>query len=192
MENLFLICLIPPASIVEDVDKIRNYIADEFKVYESLKRPAHITLIAPLKITSGATEKRFFSALSTAVFSDAFTQVLSHFNAFPPHTFYLNVEQNRGIMSLQSEIKKALNPLKLDSQRDNFKFTPHLTLAFKDVKPPVFESIIKAFKDRKFKRAFTVSGFSVYKHIDKKWQPYKEFQFRNPQENPSKRDLFNS
>ena len=93
-------------------------------------------------------------------------------------------------MNLQKQIKKALIPLKLDSQRDNFKFTPHLTLAFKDVKPPVFDSIINTFKDRKFKRTYTVSGFSVYKHMDKKWQLYKEFPFKNPQENPADRDLF--
>lgn len=190
MENLFLICLIPPASIVDDVDEIRNYIAEKFQVYESLKRPAHITLYGPIKIASRDTEERFFNALSTAVFSDPFTQVLYNFNSFLQHTFYLDVEQNIGIMNLQKQIKKALIPLKLDSQQDNFKFTPHLTLAFKDVKPPVFESIINTFKDRKFKRTYTVSGFSVYKHMDKKWQPYKEFPFKNPQENPADRDLF--
>lgn len=190
MENLFLICLIPPASIIEDIDEIRNYIADKFKVYESLKRPAHITLYNPVKITSRDTEERFFNALSTAAFSDSFTQVLLNFNAFPQHTFYLEAEQNPDIMNLQRQIKKALTPLKLDFQRENFKFTPHLTLAFKDVKPPVFESIVNTFKDKKFKRTFTVSGFSVYKHIDKKWQPYKEFPFRKPQDNPATKDLF--
>jgi len=188
MENLFLVCLVPPTSIVEDVDEIRNYIADEFKVYESLKRPAHITLYNPVKIASEEMEKRFFYALSTAAFSIPFVQVLQNFSSFPQHTFFLDVEKNPGIMDLQSQIKKALAPLDLRTEQQ--KFNPHLTLAFKDVKQPVFDAIIKTFKDRKFKRTFTVSGFSVYKHIDKKWRPYKEFPFRNPQDNPETRDLF--
>ena len=190
MENLFLVCLIPPVSIVEDIDTIRNYISETFNVYESLKRPAHITLYNPVKITSLEMEERFFNTLASATYQDSFMQVLSHFGSFPSHTFYLNVEQNTGIMNLQSEIKTALKPLKLLPQTDNFKYTPHLTLAFKDVKPPVFEEIVKTFKDRKFKRAFLVSGFSVYKHVNKRWQPYKEFIFKNPKDNPKTLDLF--
>ncbi|GGE42449.1 2'-5' RNA ligase [Pedobacter psychrotolerans] len=190
MENLFLVCLVPPVSIVEDIDAIRNYISEEFNVYESLKRPAHITLYNPVKITTLEMEERFFNTLAFATYQDSFMQVLSHFGSFPSHTFYLNVVQNPGIMNLQAQIKTALKPLKLLPQTDHFKYTPHLTLAFKDVKPPVFEEIIKTFKDRKFKREFLVSGFSVYKHVNKRWQPYKEFMFKNPKDNPKILDLF--
>lgn len=51
MENLFLVCLIPPISIVEDINEIRTYISDKFNVHESLKRPAHITLYPPVKLS---------------------------------------------------------------------------------------------------------------------------------------------
>jgi len=190
MENLFLVCLIPPASIVEDIEEVRNYISTAFNVHESLKRPVHITLYGPVKITSEEMENRFFNALANASFSNAFAQVVQNFGSFPQHTFFLDVVQNPGILNLQSQIKKAIDPLQLSSQQGNFKFTPHLTLAFKDVKPHVLEAIIKTFKDKKFKRSFNATGFSVYKHIDKRWQPYKEFAFRNPQDNPATRDLF--
>lgn len=59
MENLFLICLIPPTTIIEDVDVIRNDISEKYKVYESLKRPVHITLYNPVKIPSFELEKVF-------------------------------------------------------------------------------------------------------------------------------------
>lgn len=190
MKNLYLVCLVPPPSIVEDIDEIRTYISSAFKVYESLKRPAHITLYNPVKITSSQMEDRFFNALSSTIFQDAFIQVLYNFSSFPTHTFYLDVAQNEGIMFLQAQIKAALKTLKLLMEKDNFKFTPHLTLAFKDVKPAVFEEIVKTFKDRKFKREFLVTGFSVYKHINKRWQPYREFLFKNPKDNPNNFDLF--
>jgi 2'-5' RNA ligase len=138
MENLFLVCLVPPVSIVEDIDEIRTYISEKFNVYESLKRPAHITLFPPVKLSSQETEKRFFKALEDAAFSIPFTQVLRNFNSFPEHTFYLDVEQNEEIINLEKQIKKALLPLKLQEKRDTNKFNPHLTLAFKDVKPPFF------------------------------------------------------
>ena len=190
MENLYLVCIIPPDSIVEDVDEIRKDIALKFNVHQSLKRPAHITLYNPVKLTSQQQEKQFFEALESASYSENFSQILKNFNAFPQHTFYLDAEQNIDIMNLQKQIKTALKPLKLLQELDNFKFTPHLTLAFKDVKPPVFVAIVNEFKDRKFKREFLVDGFSVYKHIDKRWQPFKEIKFKSPSEKPQPLSLF--
>ncbi|MNK37399.1 RNA 2',3'-cyclic phosphodiesterase [compost metagenome] len=190
MENLFLLCLVPPVSVAEDIDEIRNYISDKFNVHESLKRPAHITLYPPVKLSSQEAEKRFFNALESASFLNPFKQVLKNFNAFPEHTFYIDVERNEGIMNLEKQIRKELIPLKLLDKKDSNKFNPHLTLAFRDLKPSVFNEILTDFKDRKFKREFQVSSFSVYKHIDKRWQPYKEFAFQNVADKPKIPSLF--
>lgn len=187
MENLFLVCLIPPVSIAEDINEIRTYISDKFSVHESLKRPAHITLYPPVKISSFDAEKHFFNALADASFLQPFTQVLRNFNSFPDHTFYLDVEQNDGLMLLEKQITKALQPLKLIGKKE--KFNPHLTLAFRDIKP-IFKQICAEFKDRRFKREFVVSSFSVYKHMDKRWQPYREFSFKNPDTKPKALSLF--
>lgn len=190
MENLFLVCLIPPASIVEDIVEIRKAISSEFNVHESLKRPVHITLYNPVKITSKAEEQHFFDALEQASYAEPFTQTVKNFDAFAEHTFYIAVEQTVGIVNLEKEIRTHLKPLKLSSKNDNFKFTPHLTLAFRDVTPTVFRQISTAFKDKKFKREFMVSGFSIYKHIDKKWQPYREISFKSTNNKPKSLTLF--
>ncbi|WP_316830128.1 2'-5' RNA ligase family protein [Pedobacter aquatilis] len=190
MENLFLVCLIPPLSIAEDIDEIRNNISEKYNVFESLKRPAHITLYNPVKISSLANEAKFFKALEDASYSDAFHQVLKNFNAFEPHTVYIDVEQNDGIMKLQSQIKSALKPLNLIPAKDIMKFTPHLTIAFKDVKLPVYQSIMKEYGAKNFKRTFNVNSFSVYKHTDKRWRPYRDFAFKNPADKPKPLSLF--
>jgi 2'-5' RNA ligase len=187
MENLFLVCLIPPVSIADDINEIRTYISDKFNVHESLKRPVHITLYPPVKISSFDAEKSFFKVLADAAFHQPFTQVLRNFNSFPEHTFYLDVEQNEGLMLLEKQITKALRPLKLIEKKE--KFNPHLTLAFRDIKP-IFKQVCVEFKDRKFKREFVVSSFSVYKHIDKRWQPYKEFSFKDPDTKSKALSLF--
>ncbi|MBC6111264.1 2'-5' RNA ligase family protein [Pedobacter fastidiosus] len=190
MENLFLVCLVPPLSVVEDIDVIRNEIAAQFNVHESLKRPAHITLYNPVKLSSKEQEEGFFKKLDEAVFAPPFTQVLKNFNSFPPHTIFIDVDHNEGIMNLQAEIKKALKPMALLEKADQPKFNPHLTIAFKDVKPAVYPLIMDKYKERKFQRTFEVNGFSVYKHIDKIWQPFKEYTFKNPQEKPRPLSLF--
>ncbi|WP_240916544.1 2'-5' RNA ligase family protein [Pedobacter sp. HDW13] len=116
--------------------------------------------------------------------------MLKNFNAFPEHTFYIDVEPNEGIMNLGKQIRKELIPLKLLDKKDSNKFNPHLTLAFRDLKPPVFKEILTDFKDRKFKREFQVSSFAVYKYIDKRWQPYKEFVFKALTDKPKIPSLF--
>ncbi|WP_131538156.1 2'-5' RNA ligase family protein [Pedobacter nototheniae] len=178
MENLFLVCIIPPLTVVEDIDEIRNDVSSKYNVHESLKRPAHITLYNPVKLSSLLQEQNFFSALEQAVFTDSFNQVLKNFNGFKPYTVYIGVQQNEGIMHLQAQIKNELKPLELLPAKTNFKFNPHLTIAFKDVKPAVFDSIMNEYKEKQFKRTFPVNSFWVYKHIDKRWQPYKEFIFK--------------
>lgn len=190
MENLFLVCLIPPISIIDDVDIIRNDISEKHRVFESLKRPAHITLYNPVKISSLEKEKRFFSALEDAAYSVSFTQVIKNFNSFPQHTIYIDVEQNSGLMNLQRQIKSTLTPLKLLDEKNNFKFTPHLTIAFKDVKPNQYASIMEEYGDKNFKRSFEVNQFSVYKHMNKRWQPFKEITFKNPDTKPGVLNLF--
>jgi len=190
MKNLFLVCLVPPLSIAEDIEEIRNYISHKFNVHESLKRPAHITLYPPVKLPSQEAEKRFFNALDAASFFSPFSQLLKNFGAFPEHTFFIGVERNEGIMALEKRIRKELLPLKLLDKKDSNKFNPHLTLAFRDLKPPVFKEILTDFKDRKFKRQFQVASFSVYKHIDKRWQPYKELAFKNVADKPKTPSLF--
>lgn len=113
MENLFLVCLIPPISIVEDIDEIRNNISQKYSVFESLKRPAHITLYNPVKISSQNQEEKFLKALNDAAYLNPFEQVLKNFNSFEPHTVYIDVFQNESIMRLQSQIKTALKPLNI-------------------------------------------------------------------------------
>ncbi|RZL44661.1 MAG: 2'-5' RNA ligase family protein [Pedobacter sp.] len=190
MENLFLVCLIPPVSIVEDIEVIRNDISIKYNVLESLKRPVHITLYNPVKIDSLVTEKEFFKALENASYMESFSQILKNFNSFPQHTFYIDVEQNANLMKLQAQIKAELKPLKLIPSKDIIKFTPHLTIAFRDIKPMVYDSIMEEYKQKNFKRSFPVSGFSVYKHIDKSWRPFREFEFKNPDLKPKPLSLF--
>ncbi|RZK89634.1 MAG: hypothetical protein EOO98_10095 [Pedobacter sp.] len=87
------------------------------------------------------------------------------------------------------KIDQKLKPMEL-LENNRLKFNPHVTLAFRDVKPEVCRQIIAAFKDRTFKRKFIVSGFSVYKHNGKRWQPFKEILFKMPAEKPKALTLF--
>ena len=189
MENLFLVCLIPPKDIVDDIDNLRNFISEKFKVFESLKRPVHLTLYDPVKITSLSQEESFFNALNNAAYSESFDQILLNFNSFPEHTFYIDAEQNQGIMNLKKQIDEELKPMKL-VEKNRPKFNPHVTLAFRDLKPEVYRELITEFKDRKFKRKFLVSAFSVYKHDGKRWQAFKEIPFKSPSEKPKPLTLF--
>jgi len=190
MEILYLVCLIPPVTVIDDVDEIRNEISQKFNVVESLKRPVHITLYNPVKISSLAEEEKFFSALQNAVYQNPFEQVLRNFGSFQTHTVFIDAEQNESIIKLQSKIKAELKALKIIPAKDVTKFTPHITIAFKDVKPGVHQVIMEAFKDKHFKRRFSVNSFWVYKHMDKKWKPFREFIFKNPDEAPKPLSLF--
>ena len=129
-------------------------------MYESLKRPAHITLYNPVKLTSLAQEECFFSALDRAAYSAPFNQVLKNFNAFPEHTFYLDVEQNESIMNLKSAINFSAQ-LKLFIISD-------LTLSTLDTPFSATNSpLIYVSSTLKFPRSYTTIKSSVSPSFNK-------------------------
>lgn len=93
-------------------------------------------------------------------------------------------------MHLQQQIKTALKPLNLLAAKDVIKFNPHLTIAYKDVKSAIYPLIMEEYKSKNFKREFIVDRFFVYKYMDKRWQPYRAFLFKNPEDKPKPLNLF--
>ncbi|MDZ7681592.1 MAG: 2'-5' RNA ligase family protein [Fodinibius sp.] len=61
--------------------------------------------------------------------------------------------------------------------RSNNDFTPHMTVAYRDLSPDNFERAWEDFQDRSFDYSFEVNSIVLLKHDYQRWKPFYEFNF---------------
>ncbi|MXV15265.1 2'-5' RNA ligase family protein [Hufsiella ginkgonis] len=184
MENLYLLAILPPAQLGGQIHEIREECAHRFNVKAALKPPVHITLFRPFKL-GPVLEKHLLRQLSPAAVHPDIEIILENFDSFNVHTLYIRVVKNPGLSSLQRGIARIMNQHKFaprETKNGNTTFTPHITIAYRDIPAETFPLMWEEYKDRKFQRKFTADGFTLLKHDGKKWQIFKEYRLKQEPE----------
>jgi 2'-5' RNA ligase len=177
----YFIALVPPSPLYDDAWRLKNYFRAQYNSKASLNSPPHITLHMPFRWKE-AKECELVDALQ--VFSrgrEAFKIHLHNFSAFPPRVIFIDIVQNDSLTQLYRELhrfcKRELNLF--NAAYKDQRFHPHLTLAFRDLKKPLFFKAWEEFQARTFSAHFNVEKFMLLKHNGKIWEIFKEFYF-NP------------
>jgi 2'-5' RNA ligase len=100
-----------------------------------------------------------------------------NFSCFAPRVIFINVTENEALRNFQHQLHRFCK-VELDvfnAQYKDMAFHPHLTLAFRDLKKPMFEKAWKEFKDKEFKGSFAAKQFTLLKHNGKVWESFMEF-----------------
>ncbi len=67
------------------------------------------------------------------------------------------------------------NELQVDNaDYKNRGYTPHLTLAFRDLKKASFNEAWEEFQDKEYKAGWDVNTVTLLKHNGKEWDPLHE------------------
>ncbi len=180
--SLYLTAILPPGPLDEQIREIREEISIQFKVYKALKPPVHITLFRPVQ-ADDAFESRLIRLLSpVALLHDPFEQHLENFDSFNNHTLYIRAVKNPSLLALQKDIASVYNKNKIDPKevKGSTGFSPHVTVAYRDLTPEVFAALWNDYKNRKFKRTFKVEKFSLLKHDGNQWNILEEFPLQKP------------
>lgn len=174
---LYFIAIIPPSPIFEQSSELKNHFKEHYLSKASLNSPPHITLHMPFewkvkKEEELVSELRLFSKSK-----ETFELELKNFGCFVPRVIFINVIENEPLRDVQLELhrwcKRELNIF--NAQYKDLPFHPHLTLAFRDLKKPMFEKAREEFKDKKFSGSFIADRFTLLKHNGKVWESFKEF-----------------
>ncbi len=174
---LYFIAIIPPSPIFEQASEWKDYFKDQYHSKAALNSPPHITLHMPFE-WKVKKEEELVSKLS--VFSkskETFELELQNFGCFAPRVIFINVLESEVLRKLQHELhrycKTELNIF--NAQYKDLPFHPHLTLAFRDLKKPMFEKAWEEFKQKEFSGSFIADRFALLKHNGKVWESFKEF-----------------
>ncbi len=176
-EYLYFIALIPPQPLKNEVQQIKEEFANTYNVYHALKSPPHITLIPPFKMHEQEISRLSEFLIHFASECSPFNLSLENYAAFKPRVIFIKPILNKNL----SELFDGLNERFYESfpvgERSSRLFHPHLTIAFRDLKPNIFNRAWQDFKSKKFYASFSVDRVFLLKHNGKRWEEFKEYTF---------------
>jgi 2'-5' RNA ligase len=179
-QSRYFLALIPPPEIQAEATTLKQYFRENYRSQAALKSPPHITLQAPFTWPDQERD-RLFTTLGTFRSSAASIPVhLSGFGAFPPRVIFLAVQHTSALMQLQAELSQYLAATLgiVDARSRDRPFHPHLTVAFRDLKPAAFRQAWPEFEQRPADYRFAASAIALLRHTGKAWVTIKDLDLR--------------
>jgi 2'-5' RNA ligase len=177
----YFVALLPPPDLQAQITKIKQEVWETFQSRAALKSPPHITLQPPF-LWPEADIGFLRECLSKfAQRQPSVPVTLSGFGAFPPRVIYVDVARQGRLMTIQPELMDYLaeNLGIVDKKAQQRRFAPHLTVAFRDLKPANFRRAWPRFEQRGFEAEFMADTLTLLKHDGIRWQIYADFPFRS-------------
>jgi 2'-5' RNA ligase len=176
-QKLYFIAVVPTEEIYVEATGFKNYIAENFQSKHSLKSPPHITLHMPFKWNEEQETQLINFLANFASGQSAFEIQLKNFAAFPKRVIYIDVVKNEQLENLYLQLSMAMRK-NLKIVKDSYKnqgYTPHMTIAHRDLKPAAFDKAWPEFKGRIFEKNFLVDHIGLLKHNGKSWDIFRRF-----------------
>ncbi|AFY55898.1 2'-5' RNA ligase [Rivularia sp. PCC 7116] len=177
--SLYFIALLPPQTIQDYATGVKQYFADNYDSKHAFKSPPHITLQPPFEWDTDKAVALEECLQNFVMGRNVIPITLDGYNAFPPRVIYIDVVQTPDLMNLQGDLMAYLeNNLGIvDKVGKSRGFTPHMTVAFKDLKRSKFYAAWEEFKNRELHFEFDARKLTLLKHENKRWNIVKEFEF---------------
>lgn len=177
----FFIALVPPVEICDYATQVIQELSDRFRT-STAKAPPHITLQAPFmwQVAEAAaleTSLREFAALQAPV-----PVALSGFGAFAPRVLFMNVLKTPELLKLQANLLAHLETQLgiVDPVAKRRPFSPHLTVASRNVTRPIFKQAWADLQTRSIEFSFVGDRLTLLIHDGQRWHIHSEHPCQNP------------
>ena len=180
-KGLYFIGILPPYAIAERVQEVKKEFVERYESKEAYKRPAHFTLQIPFKIPADFEENLIRHLEEFSSKQQPFTAQLAGFGHFRDDVIFIDLEDSTAMKMLRNNLITYLQQEAgfTDKMIGRKSFTPHMTVAYRDLTSENFQKAWEEFKDRSFDFSFEVKSIYLLKHDYTKWQPHREFNFLN-------------
>jgi len=179
-KRLFFIALLPPLELRREITGIKEHFAEVYASRAALKSPPHITLHPPFKWQMGDLPPLVQSLERFAAKHEPIPIRLAGFGAFVPRVIYIKPlktpELNEVYKALQAHLKADFDLV--DPKAKTRAFSPHVTVAFRDLQKSQFRKAWKIFETKTFEAEFRAESLTLLLHNGKRWDICQEFPFR--------------
>lgn len=180
VDPLFFIAIIPPNDIADNIRTYKEDMAVRFNSKAALKSPVHLTLHMPFRYPEKKLDKLNQLLFNFSAGISEFNLQLKDFGSFPPRVIFVKVQENDFLDALQKEFLKHMRK-NLNIFNGDYKeraFHPHITIAFRDLKPSDFKIAWEEYKNKTLFFDFPITKISLLKHDGSSWQEYKNYELK--------------
>lgn len=177
--RLFM-ALLPPPAIQAEAAAMQQEFSDRYASRAAQKSPPHITLQPPFTWPL-AQLPNLMQALTTFAAHQVAVPINLHgFGAFPPRVIYLQVARSPALLQLQQELAQWLaTTFGIRAERSVGRpFTPHLTVAFRDLTRANFQLAWSEFVGRSFEAEFIATDLVLLIHTGQRWVVQQAFPYQ--------------
>lgn len=156
-----MVCLFPPC----------------FTSRHAQKSPPHITLQPPFRWVNADVPRLEAFLQEFAHQKQSLLITLNGFNAFPPRVIYIDVVRSQELLQLQAHLMAQIEAKLgiIDKVGRKRPFTPHVTVAFRDMSRQNFKAAWPEFAHRQVDFEFMADRLTLLIHDGRCWQLKSEF-----------------
>ncbi|MHB1920710.1 MAG: 2'-5' RNA ligase family protein [Chitinophagaceae bacterium] len=177
-ERIYFLAIIPDKKVTEEVTEIKEEIALGTGSSHALKVLPHITLQSPFKAEPSLEDYFLEKLMEFAQDFSSFKVTLKDFGSFSRDdspVLYLKVIKNEALLGIHRKLMNFLQrEFGFSPLLARTSFSPHLTLAYRDLSPEQFQGIWPMMENRSYEASFTVTSFHFLRHNGKSWDILQE------------------
>jgi 2'-5' RNA ligase len=180
-KNKYFIAIVPPEPLQNNLMELKRELSVRYATKGALRSPAHITLHMPFEL-EGQKELRFLNAIQQLSFSlRPFEISLSGFDVFEPRVLFVDVLTSEQLLLLREMLVEWVKTqFSIFNQSDDKRgFHPHITIAFRDFKKPMFYQAWNEFRERKFSASFLCTEIHLLKLENERWNSIATIPLRS-------------
>lgn len=177
--NRFFIAIVPPPEIQAIAQALQRQFAEQYASQAAQKSPPHITLQPPFQWLPQELPNLERSLAQFAMQQAPFEVECNGFAAFPPNVIYIHVVKTAALLNLQTGLMANLAAILeiVDASSKQRPFTPHMTVAFRDLTQPNFNAAWQLFQGRSLQLKFLAASLSLLRYDGHQWHLHKTFPF---------------
>lgn len=175
-KHRFFIALIPPPPIQEYANQVKQDFADRYQSRAAFRSPPHITLQPPFEWSLAELPRLQTCLQHFATVHSPVPVTLSGFGAFPPRVIFINVVKSVELLALQRNLEDyCASELGITHPHRGRPFSPHLTVAFRDLSRQNFQVAWPVYADRSLQFEFMATELTLLSHEGSRWTVHSNY-----------------
>ncbi len=171
--HLYFIAIVPGSNLRGQVRALKRDIAARFQSTRALKVVPHITLKAPFQWPAISHDLLIKWFQNVKLSGPGFTVALNGFGAFNNKNhpvIFIKPAANLSLVLLQQELIYSFRGIAPHLiQPVDTKFTPHMTIAYRDLTTENFEKAWNEYSRKEFNEQFAVHAVHLLQHNGAQW-----------------------
>jgi 2'-5' RNA ligase len=176
MKTLYLVALLPPETVFSETWAMKQEVHHLTGSRNAVRLPPHITLIPPLR-QDDEFEAKCTAALAAFAATQSSVPVgLDGFAWFGSRTLFVRVSEAVALQAFHAALTAWCRAHLPEVTPESRPFTPHLTLATRDLPPAQVPALRQQFATRAYTARFVVYTITLFRHDGQQWQPRTTFE----------------